>query len=161
LRGGRTEPPAPARRRRRARLAPYPAPAGAAAAGLARREAHPRHRDRGLRCGAVYCRAPCGRAVTTNLCEVNPMPEVVVRESAEIAAPPNVVYGIIADYREGHPSILPPRWFTHLHVERGGVGAGTVIRFGMKSDGRVREMRAEGVGPEPGRGRVERARGGL
>lgn len=84
------------------------------------------------------------------------MPEVVVRESAEIAAPPNVVYGIIADYREGHPSILPPRWFTHLHVERGGVGAGTVIRFGMKSGGRVREMRAEVSEPEPGRVLVER-----
>ncbi|HEX7051874.1 MAG TPA: SRPBCC family protein [Longimicrobiales bacterium] len=84
------------------------------------------------------------------------MPEVVVRESAEIAAPPDVVYRILADYREGHPLILPPRWFTHLHVEQGGVGAGTVIRFGMKSGGRVREMRAEVVEPEPGRVLVER-----
>lgn len=84
------------------------------------------------------------------------MPEIIIQESAHIPAPPNVVYGILADYREGHPSILPPRWFTHLHVERGGVGAGTVIRFGMKSGGRVREMRAEVVEPEPGRVLVER-----
>ncbi|HEX6941077.1 MAG TPA: SRPBCC family protein [Longimicrobiales bacterium] len=84
------------------------------------------------------------------------MPEVVVRESAEIAAPPDVVYRILADYREGHPSILPPRWFTHLRVEQGGMGAGTVIRFGMKNGGRVREMRAEVAEPEPGRVLVER-----
>ena len=84
------------------------------------------------------------------------MPEVAVRESAEIAAPPDVVYGILADYREGHPSILPPRWFTHLHVERGGVGAGTVIRFGMKSGGGGRGMGAGGGEPEPGRVLVER-----
>lgn len=84
------------------------------------------------------------------------MHEVVIQESAEIPAPPQVVYGILADYREGHPSILPPRWFTHLQVEQGGVGAGTVIRFGMKSGGKVREMRAEVVEPEPGRVLVER-----
>jgi len=84
------------------------------------------------------------------------MSKVVIQESAEIAAPPDAVYRILADYREGHPSILPPRWFTHLHVERGGVGEGTVIRFGMKSGGRVREMRAEVVEPEPGRVLVER-----
>jgi len=84
------------------------------------------------------------------------MPHVVIQASAEIAVPPHVVYGILADYREGHPSILPPRWFSYLHVEQGGVGAGTVIRFGMKSGGRVKEMRAEVVEPEPGRVLVER-----
>ena len=84
------------------------------------------------------------------------MPEIIIQESTHIPAPPNVVYGILADYREGHPSILPPRWFTHLHVERGGVGAGTVIRFGMRSGGRVKEMRAEVAEPEPGRVLVER-----
>ena len=35
-------------------------------------------------------------------------------------------YSILADYREGHASILPPQ-FTSMVVEQGGVGAGTVI----------------------------------
>lgn len=84
------------------------------------------------------------------------MHEVVIQQSADIPAPPHVVHAILADYHDGHPSILPPRWFTHLHVEQGGVGAGTVIRFGMKSGGRVTEMRAEVSEPEPGRVLVER-----
>lgn len=88
--------------------------------------------------------------------EIVRMVQVTIHASAHVPAPPGVVYRILADYREGHPSILPPRWFAYLHVERGGVGAGTVIRFGMKSGGRVREMRAEVAEPEPGRVLVER-----
>ena len=88
------------------------------------------------------------------------MPMIVAEESAELAAPPETVYGIIADYREGHPSILPPRWFTHLHVEKGGNGAGTVIRLGLKMGGKAQEMRAEIIEPEPGRLLVEREIGG-
>lgn len=88
------------------------------------------------------------------------MPVIVAEETAELAAPPEVVYGIIADYHEGHPSILPPRWFTHLHVEQGGKGAGTVIRFGLKMGGKAQEMRAEIGEPEPGRVLVERELGG-
>jgi len=84
------------------------------------------------------------------------MPIIAAEQSAEIAAPPEVVYGIIADYREGHPSILPPRWFTHLHVEQGGNGAGTMIRLGLRMGGKAREMRAEITEPEPGRMLVER-----
>jgi uncharacterized membrane protein len=85
---------------------------------------------------------------------------IVAEEYAELAAPPEVVYGIIADYREGHPSILPPRWFTHLHVEQGGRGAGTVIRLGLKMGGKPREMRAQITEPEPGRVLVEHELGG-
>jgi hypothetical protein len=62
----------------------------------------------------------------------------------------------LADYREGHAAILPRRYFTHLLMERGGQGAGTVIRFGMKLGGRVREARAEVSEPEPGRVLAER-----
>jgi len=85
---------------------------------------------------------------------------IVAEEYAELAAPPEVVYGIIADYHEGHPSILPSRWFTDLHVEEGGRGAGTVIRLGLKMGGKAREMRAEITEPEPGRVLVERELGG-
>jgi len=71
--------------------------------------------------------------------------------SAVIAAAPPVVYGLIADYRQGHPSILPPRYFQNLQVVEGGVGAGTKITFEMRSFGSVRRFRGEVTEPEPGR----------
>lgn len=84
------------------------------------------------------------------------MSNVAVEVSREFAGSAPVVYGILADYHEGHPSILPRPWFTHLDVERGGRGAGTVFRFGMKVGGRVREARAEVTEPDPGRVLAER-----
>lgn len=48
------------------------------------------------------------------------MPLARVKASAVIAAPAPVVYSIIADYRHGHPSILPPRYFDNLEVLAGG-----------------------------------------
>ena len=68
-----------------------------------------------------------------------------------LAAPPAVVYGIIADYHAGHPAILPPKWFGPLTVVEGGVGAGTRIRFSMKGMGPERPMEAIVAEPEPGR----------
>ncbi len=41
-----------------------------------------------------------------------------VTASAHIDAPPDRVYGIIADYRAGHPSILPAP-FKNFVVEQG------------------------------------------
>lgn len=78
-----------------------------------------------------------------------------VAMSRRISAPASVAYGIIADYRKGHPSILPPQWFKGLDVESGGVGAGTVIRFRMRAFGVTRTMRAAITEPEPGRVLVE------
>jgi hypothetical protein len=83
------------------------------------------------------------------------MAEYRVEASAIIDAPVERVYGIVADYRGGHPRILPPKYFTGLEVERGGVGAGTVIRFGMKVLGQTRTLRAVVSEPEPGRVLVE------
>lgn len=74
-----------------------------------------------------------------------------VSASRAIGAPPAVVYGIIADYRVGHPSILPPKWFGPLTVEEGGVGAGTRIRFSMRGMGPERPAEATVAEPEPGR----------
>lgn len=74
-----------------------------------------------------------------------------VSESAAIEAPPDLVYGIIADYRQGHPLILPPKHFGELVVERGGTGDGTLIRFTMKAFGKWRSMRSEVTEPRPGR----------
>jgi len=73
---------------------------------------------------------------------------------ARIDAPAAKVYGIIADYHVGHPSILPPA-FRNLVVESGGVGAGTRIRCEMKIGGRLRTLRAAITEPDPGRVLVE------
>lgn len=79
------------------------------------------------------------------------MAVVRVSMSSVIQVPPALVYGILADYRDGHPHILPRRYFTDLVVERGGMGEGTCIRFGMKGFGVRREAVAEITEPLPGR----------
>ncbi len=78
----------------------------------------------------------------------------IVQASAHIDAPPERVYGIIADYRVGHPSILPDA-FQHFVLEEGGTGAGTIIRFDVRAFGTVTSCRAIVTEPEPGRVLVE------
>jgi len=77
-----------------------------------------------------------------------------VEASAHIDAPPERVYGIIADYRVGHPSILP-KPFKNFVLEQGGRGAGTIIRFEVHAFGSVTRFRAIVTEPEPGRVLVE------
>jgi hypothetical protein len=74
-----------------------------------------------------------------------------VSASARIAAPARRVYELIADYRDGHTRIVPPRYFKRLDVEEGGVGAGTIIRVTMHILGADRTYRARVTEPEPGR----------
>jgi hypothetical protein len=57
------------------------------------------------------------------------MPTHQVSASADVRAPAEKVYAILADYRHGHPQIVPRPPFGLLEVEQGGYGAGTVIRF--------------------------------
>lgn len=83
-----------------------------------------------------------------------------VKASAQVGAPADVVYGIIADYRNGHPQILPKQYFEWLEVEQGGRGEGTVIRFQMRVLGQTRVLRAVVTEPEPGRVLVETDTGG-
>jgi hypothetical protein len=78
-----------------------------------------------------------------------------ISASATIAAPAARVYGIIADYRNGHPHIVPRPPFGDIVVEQGGVGAGTAIRFPMRVVGRTRTLRGVITEPEPGRVLVE------
>lgn len=78
------------------------------------------------------------------------MPEIHVTSSAVVAASPPIVYGLIADYRQGHPSILPAKYFQDLRVEEGGVGAGTRISFQMRL-GKLWRLHAHVTEPEPGR----------
>lgn len=78
-----------------------------------------------------------------------------VSASAVIPAPAEKVYGIIANYRNGHPHILPKPYFVSLEVVEGGMGAGTVIDFSLKLLGRTQAFRATVSEPEPGRVLVE------
>ena len=80
---------------------------------------------------------------------------VEVSEGTVIDAKAETVYRILADYRVSHPAILPRRYFGPLTVERGGVGAGTVIAFEVRLGGPARRVRAEITEPEPGRRLVE------
>lgn len=79
------------------------------------------------------------------------MGSIQFSESRMIDAPPARVYGVLTDYREGHPAILPRANFTELVVEQGGRGAGTVIRVTMKVMGSQRTFRQTVSEPEPGR----------
>ncbi len=83
------------------------------------------------------------------------MATIHVAESAVIEARTEDVYAVVADYRIGHPSILPPEYFSDFMVEEGGYGAGTVVRFTMRIAGREREFRQRVSEPDPGRVIVE------
>src|SRR5579864_4473795 len=79
-----------------------------------------------------------------------------VSGSLRIAAPPARIYGIIADYHRGHPTILPKQ-FRNLRVESGsGIGAGTTIRFEVTVMGKTDRYKAIVSEPEPGRVLVEK-----
>ena len=78
-----------------------------------------------------------------------------IEASLHIHAPGKQVYDIISDYRNGHPNILPKKYFKELKVEKGGVGAGTEISFSMTVGGRTTHVRASITEPAPGRVLVE------
>ncbi len=80
---------------------------------------------------------------------------ILAEGHSTIDAPAPVVYGILADYHRGHPRILPERYFGDLAVEKGGTGAGTIIRFSISILGTSKLVRAEITEPEPGRVLVE------
>jgi hypothetical protein len=84
------------------------------------------------------------------------MATLVVSESRRIPAPPREVFAIIADYTEGHPHIMPSAYYRNIEVEKGGVGAGTRIRYDVTALGTTRTMHAEIEEPSPGRILVER-----
>ncbi len=83
------------------------------------------------------------------------MGQIKVKADSVLDAPTDDVYATIADYRQGHPAILPKENFYDLRVEHGGYGAGTIIRFKAKVLGVEREMYHIVSEPEPGRVLVE------
>jgi hypothetical protein len=73
-----------------------------------------------------------------------------------VDAPAEVVYHCIADYLHHHrPQGFLPPVFSDFRVDRGGIGAGTVITFAMTMAGKARSMTAAVSEPEPGRVLVE------
>ena len=78
----------------------------------------------------------------------------VISATRRLNAPPRQVYETIANYHTGHPRIVPSQ-FSNMRVERGGIGAGTVITFDVTVLGRTTTFRAEVTEPDPGRVLVE------
>jgi hypothetical protein len=77
-----------------------------------------------------------------------------------IEAPADVIYHCIADYREHHrPEGFLPEAFSDFHIERGGVGAGTELRWIVEVGGRRRTVIASVSEPVPGRILVEAGSG--
>lgn len=83
------------------------------------------------------------------------MDGIYVKVTAVMDASAESVYQILADYRIGHPAILPKPYFFDLTVEQGGRGAGTVVVTRMKAIGPERSFRMVVSEPQPGRVLVE------
>jgi Polyketide cyclase / dehydrase and lipid transport len=73
-----------------------------------------------------------------------------------MAAPPDIVYHCIADYRDHHRpgGFLPPA-FRDLMISKGGIGDGTVLSWIVDAGGRRRPVSAVVSEPAPGRTLVE------
>lgn len=77
------------------------------------------------------------------------MTQLHVEVSAVIEADRETVYGILRDYRNHHPQILPKPYFTRLEVEQGGVGAGTIFVAEMSIYGQKFTYHMEVTEPQP------------
>lgn len=83
------------------------------------------------------------------------MATIRIEAAARVEAPAADVYAVLADYRDGHPRILPRQMYG-LEVTGGpGVGHGTEIRFRARAPGGERVFRMAVTEPEPGRVLVE------
>lgn len=82
---------------------------------------------------------------------MSPVTHASVAASAIIRAPARRVYGILADYRQHHPRIVPPEYFRKIEVEEGGVGAGTRTRIETRVLGITKRATHIIREPEPGR----------
>ena len=83
------------------------------------------------------------------------MGQIKVKAEAVLNARPEDVYATIADYKKGHPSILPKESFYDLQVEEGGYGAGTIMSFKARVLGVEQSFQQRVSEPEPGRVLVE------
>ena len=83
------------------------------------------------------------------------MGQIKVKAEAVLDARPEDVYATIADYKKGHPSILPKESFYDLQVEEGRYGAGTIMSFKARVLGVEQSFQQRVSEPEPGRVLVE------
>lgn len=70
--------------------------------------------------------------------------------TAEIPGDAGKVYDLLADYREGHPKILPPEFFRDLTVTAGGRGAGTAFTATAVMFGKAHPFSMTVAEPAPG-----------
>ena len=71
--------------------------------------------------------------------------------TALIDADASEIYATLADYRNGHPHILPRKHFSDLQIEKGGIGEGTVFRIRVRALGVEQGYRMVVKEAEPGR----------
>lgn len=83
------------------------------------------------------------------------MRQITIKTAAVLNASPTDVYATIADYRVGHPAILPKGKLYDLTVEQGGYGQGTTMRFKAKSLGIEQDFYHRVTEPDPGHILVE------
>ncbi|HXX79249.1 MAG TPA: SRPBCC family protein [Ktedonobacteraceae bacterium] len=83
------------------------------------------------------------------------MRQIKVKAETVLNAQPEDVYATIADYKKGHPGILPKKNLYDLQVEEGGYGAGTIMRFKSRILGIEQAFYQRVSEPEPGRVIVE------
>lgn len=79
------------------------------------------------------------------------MPQLHAEASGVVNAPPSVVYATLADYRIGHPKVLPKPYFSDIVVEAGGQGAGTEFRVTVTVLGTETKYHMRVAEPQPGR----------
>jgi uncharacterized protein len=84
------------------------------------------------------------------------MNQYQIAVSKIIDANPADIYGVMSDYKVGHPAILPKAFFSKLIVLEGGQGAGTVIEVHMEVYGTKRVFHQVVSEPEPGHLLVEK-----
>jgi hypothetical protein len=77
------------------------------------------------------------------------MGTIHVSAEGDVGDSAEVVYGYLADMHQHHPNFLPEA-FSGLHVDSGGVGAGTVFRVSVSAGGRQRDYLMHVTEPEPG-----------
>jgi len=83
------------------------------------------------------------------------MNEMITEISAIIDSPPSRVYNILADYREGHPAILPKKYFSEIVLLEGGKGSGTIFESQLNFMGIRQKYHVEVSEPDPGHILVE------
>lgn len=84
------------------------------------------------------------------------MGSIYVEESKHINAAASKIYGVLADYENGHPAILPQKYFKGIDVVEGGTGAGTKMKVHMIVMGSTHTLNFEVTEPQPGKVLMER-----